>query len=67
VSGDQSGNADMLIEFRPFNGVAGSQELPVLPFSSRGMKKARIPIQRNCHRPAVRKIHEQFLVANLYA
>jgi len=49
-------HGDVFIKIRPMNALSVAGETAVLPFRLVGMKKTRIPFQRNTHTPSVKKI-----------
>ena len=52
AAGQETLDADVFVEVRPFDRVAVAEQLPILSFILGGVKQARIPLQRNAERPS---------------
>src|SRR5205823_1044162 len=61
----QAFQPDVLIEVRPFHGIAVTQQDNVLPLSGRGMPKAWIPCQRDRERPPIGEDDHELLVRDV--
>jgi hypothetical protein len=64
TSGEEILHRDILIELGPVNAVTAPDELPLGLLGWRAMGETRVPLDRNRHRPAVDKIHDQSVIGD---
>ncbi len=58
----QTFDANVFIQFRPFDCATLAEQLPMLPFFRRTVQQARIPRQRSGERTAIRQFNEKLFI-----
>jgi hypothetical protein len=59
----QAFHADILVQVRPMDSYAATNETPIGPLRWRPVRQARKPSQRHGNGPAIGKIDDQRLIA----
>src|SRR5436309_865342 len=67
LSGQQVGDADVLVERRPVNALAAADEPPRISLRGRAVYQARVPAEWNSNGPAVGQFDGQGVLAHRHS